>query len=154
MKRRGFLGFLGGAIAAGPSAARAAIDTTLADAGFATQGLMAAPTMSECVGPDHSPEVTNTLARRMIKWIRKGGIPEWKMNEIRRRADERRTFGLDPDLACLRSVSPGFKARTQRARNIEREIEKALTGLDADLEERAFHEKMRKKFGTSIGWYQ
>ena len=148
MKRRGFLGFLGGAVAAGPSAAKAAIDTTLADAGYVGQGLSAAA----CNTP--APyEGMSKLGRKLVQWVRSEGVPEWKKRHIERNADHWRASGIDPDLACLKSVSPGYKAREQRRRNIERETERCLAMLDVEIQQRDFHETIKQKFGVMVGWY-
>jgi len=148
MKRRAFFGFLGGAAVSGPALAKAATDNAiLKHAGFPMGGesIVAAPSM---------PVAASTGAvSKIVRWIRRSGIPEWKMTELRRRADYNRKFGLDPDLACLVSVSAGFKARAQRQRNIEREIESSLSSIGRHSALNAFNQKVRDRFGEGLDWY-
>jgi hypothetical protein len=144
--RRGFLGFMGGAVVAGPKLAQTAADPILKQAGFSSGGAvghaapMAVPVMSE------------GATAKIIKWIRRNGIPAWKMTEIRNRADYKRA-GIDPDLACLVSVSPGWKAREQRRRNLEREIEMSLSSIGRSGGRRAFEERVQQRFGEYLDWY-
>jgi hypothetical protein len=76
------------------------------------------------------------------------------MNDISRRADYQRQHGLDPDIASLVSVSPGWKARTQRRRNLDREIDRSLASIGGSAARRAFEEKMRQQFGDFVDWYE
>lgn len=145
MKRRGFLGFLGGAVASGPTLAKSITDTTLADAGYSNVGLNAAPI--EAAIP------TKGEAGRIVKWIQNAGIPEWKMARIRERVTHMRPYGVDPDLACLRSVSPGYKAREQARRNLERAIASSLASISGETERSNFFDKVKTKFGHYIEWY-
>lgn len=146
MKRRGFLGFLSGAIASGPTLVKSMADTTITDAGFGTGALSAAPNM---------PAMPSAgVAAKVVAWIKKNGVPDWKMQQVQRHADYRRSNGIDPDIACLRSVSSGWKAREQRRRNLERELAYSLASINAEAERRSFQDKLRTKFGAEIGWYE
>lgn len=114
MKRRGFLGFLGGAAVAGPSMVKnATAQTTLADMhppGITMSG------MSGISGPMESPGTDIAYqAQRMARWNLLKLDPNW----LARKKRERWIDGLDPDLASYRSFSLGAKIRAQRARNFE-----------------------------------
>lgn len=148
MKRRAFLGFLGGAVAAGPTAAKAAVDDlTLKQAGFSAAGQVVG------AAPNALPSIPEGAIAKTVRWIRRTGIPTWKMNDLKRHADHLRQFGLDPDLAALRSVSGGWKAREQRRRNLERAIEFSLASIGRDGARRAYEDKVQSKFGGYLSWY-
>jgi hypothetical protein len=149
MKRRGFLGFLGGAVASGPTLAKSIADTTLADAGYSNIGLNAAATPV----PAMSSVANKSTAGRIVKWIQKNGVPEWKMARIRERVNHQRVFGIDPDLACLRSVSPGYKAREQTRRNLDRAIAASIASIALDVDRQTFFDKVKAKFGGYVEWY-
>lgn len=148
MKRRQFLGFLGGAVAAGPTAAKtAASNSVLRQAGFAAGSEVAS------AAPAPIPAASAGVVSKAVRWIRLNGVPAWKMHDIVRQADYKRANGLDPDIACMVSVSAGWKARTQRKRNINREIEASLAGIGRSGARHAFEEKMQKRFGAFFDWY-
>lgn len=146
MKRRGFLGFLGGAVAAGPSIAVKAVDPVLAEAGFATTALSAAPAIPTTPS---SGAVGN-----IVRWIRRNGIPAWKMREIKRRANYERSHGIDADIACLRSVSSGWKARKQRQRNIDRLVEESISSIGHQSDRMSFTGRIQSMFGANVDWYE
>lgn len=148
MQRRGFLGFLTGAVAAGPRAMKAAFDDkVLVQAGMPWGGETVAAAESAAVISEKG------IAKRALAWVRKRGIPDWKMAELRERANERRALGLDPDLACLVSVSPGWKAREQRRRNLARVVDASLASIGRDFERSSWHQQVVKKFGRYVDWY-
>ncbi|WP_034853211.1 hypothetical protein [Sinorhizobium sojae] len=147
MKRRGFLGFLGGAAAAGPALAKQAADPVLRQAGFPMGGEVAGAALMPAPAPPAG------AISKAIRWIRKQGIPAWKMREISQRANYERRYGLDPDLACLVSVSPGWKARTQRSRNLERMIEESVSRIGHHQERHGYLGKLQEKFGIDADWY-
>lgn len=150
MQRRGFLGMLSGALAAGPNAVKAALDNkVMAQAGFPSgaAGAVASCAPSEPIMPTKGAE------SRVLRWIRKNGVPGWKMNEIRMRANAERALGLDPDLACLVSVSAGWKAREQRRRTIERMTDMSIANALGRHQRRAFFDFAFKKFGFDVEWY-
>lgn len=148
LAHRKFLRFLGGAAASGPVLAKATIDDlVLKQAGFP---------MSNAIGvaaPQLPARVSEGAVARMVRWVRRAGIPAWKMNDLRRQADYARQFGLDPDLAALRSVSGGWKAREQRRRNLERAIEFSLASIGRNSARRSFEDKVQAKFGEHVEWY-
>lgn len=88
-----------------------------------------------------------------MRWLGKNGIPDWKMHEIRQRADHERAYGLDPDLAALVSVSGGWKARQQRKRNLDRAIACSVTSIEQRTKRILFQDKMRAIFGEDVEWY-
>lgn len=148
MKRRAFLGFLGGAAASGPTLAKSiAGDAVLKQAGFAAGGAVCG------AAPTSPPVPSNGTIAKAVRWIRRKGIPEWKMHDLRRQADYERQHGIDPDIACLVSVSPGWKARTQRKRNLNRVIDRSLASIGRSGARNAFEQKMQKQFGEFIDWY-
>lgn len=148
MQRRGFLGFLTGAVAAGPRAMKAAFDDrVLVQAGMPWGGEVAAAAPIEAVISEKG------VAKRALAWVRKRGIPDWKMTELRERANHQRALGLDPDLACLVSVSPGWKAREQRRRNLARVVDASFASLGSSAERRFWHNQAAKKFGDYVDWY-
>jgi len=148
MKRRSFLGFLGGAAVSAPTLAKAASDNAaLRQAGFpmGAEVCGAAPVM---------PAYANAGAvSKFVRWIKRTGIPDWKMSQLEQRAEYFRRYGLDPDLACLVSVSAGFKARSQRRRNLERVIDQSLGSVGMNGKRNAFYNKVRDRFGDDIDWY-
>lgn len=150
MQRRGFLGMLTGALAAGPNAVKAALDgKVLAQTGFPS---VAAGGVASCA-PSAPVMPTRKAEAAALRWIRKTGVPDWKMNEIRMRANSERAFGLDPDLACLVSVSPGWKAREQRRRTIERMTDMSIAIALGARHRRGFFDFFHKKFGFDLEWY-
>ncbi|MGV1913573.1 hypothetical protein G6K96_21815 [Agrobacterium vitis] len=146
MKRRGFLGIFAGAVATGPQALKAATD----DAILRSTGI---PSGIEVAGASPCQPAVGSTSPKVINWIKRIGIPEWKMQEIRMRADHDRVQGLDPDLAVLRSVSAGYKAVEQRRRNVERRIAQSLTFIDIHHQRQGFAKKVLSKFGYDLHWY-
>lgn len=110
--RRAFLRRAGTAVAAvgvaGRSVAEAAVKEQMQITGTMVSGIeMGAP---GAIGAE-GPEAMRLLA--VIKTV--GGLPDFKRDEMRLIARERRI--LDPDIACLRSMSLGAKLRLQAERN-------------------------------------
>lgn len=128
MKRRGFLGFLGGAAVAGPSMAKQAVAATIADLNVA--GLVGgiptpdwgAPTGTMQGSYDHSWQI----ARLAKLALRTAAQHEWH----RRRTG---VHALDPDLAGYRSFALHFKIGMQRDRNYERSLAYDKTELEAQI---------------------
>lgn len=148
MRRRAFFGFLGGAAASGPALAKVAADhATLRQAGFSMGSEVA------CASPTSAAPASAGAVSKFIRWVKRSGIPAWKMHELRRQADYQRQYGFDPDLASLVSVSPSFKARTQRQRNLDRLIETSLASVGRNSERHKFDEKIRAQFGDGLDWY-
>lgn len=147
LARRNFLGLFGGAVVAGPSAAKAAADPVLKQAGFPMGGEIIA------AAPIPGFDAPVGVVAKVRNWILRTGIPAWKMHEIRRQANYERSMGLDPDLACLISVSPGYKAREQRRRNMDRKMADALESIGIESHRKDFKAKLLKKFGYDVDWY-
>lgn len=147
MKRRGFLGFFGGAVVAGPRIAHQAVSqNVLGQAGYAQGMGHAAPMAME--------PITEGVAAQIVKFVKKNGIPEWKMNELRERANHMRDSGLDPDLAALVSVSGGWKAREQRRRTMNRVVESSLISISREAARKSFVGKIKDKLGVDyFDWY-
>lgn len=148
MKRRFFLGLLGGTAAAGPAMVQEAVSPVLAQAGFAGAGAVAGAAPIEI-----EPPATGAIGK-VIRILRRSGIPAWKMRELQRRANYERRFGIDPDIAALRSVSPGWKARKQRRRNLDRIIDTSLSSIGDNSERHNFITKLQRKFGPHVDWYE
>src|SRR5882724_1295223 len=72
-----------------------------------------------------------THATRLLDFIKKSGIPEWKQADLRRTA--RRTRQLDPDIASLRSVSISGKLKMQWQRNEKIILEREISRREEDL---------------------
>lgn len=144
MNRRGFLGFL----AASPVSAKAAVDDKILTSSGFNNGIEGA-----LVSPCEQKLPSEKQAKKFYEWIAKNGIPEWKMNEIKKSSNYDRSLGLDPDLACLRSVSANFKANTQLKRNIDRRVKMSLASISNDINRNNFFSKAMEKFGFNFGWY-
>lgn len=118
MKRRGFLGFLGGAAVAGPSMAKQAVTTgleglsigsgsqviggTLASAGYAAQG------------PLDPYDPVRWATRELNEFIGRSA------SELLRERLETHVDRLDPDIAGMQAIALQAKIRMQRDRNFER----------------------------------
>jgi hypothetical protein len=85
-----------------------------------------------------SPEEAAEEAERvgkLLDWVLRNGIPEWKRRQFRRRARDTRM--LDPDIAVLQSVSFGHKLRMQWDREEKHMLDqemKYLRGGDGKAE--------------------
>lgn len=159
MKRRQFLGFLGGAVAAGPTAAKVAADNVVSQSGLTALGrtpIASALAGGEIAAP--APPSMNGIGRHVLSKIRKmllkEGLPKWKLMEIASRAEQYN--GLDPDLGALVSVSGGFKVRKQRKRNFERLKAESIEWLMQEDERRQWHKTIADKFGVDgyVDWYR
>lgn len=109
MKRRAFLGFLGGAAASGPAMAKAASEMTITD-------LSVSPYISGGEVPYAS------VASKDDKIWAKSRLAHLLGKSAEQIAREKRDYcisSLDPDTASLRSVSLGGKIRMQKARSYE-----------------------------------
>ena len=126
MKRRAFFGFLGGAAVAGPSVAKSAAQMTLSDLNLRQAGMAGssgAPMGGMTEPADQKSYAKQALARFM------GKTPL-------QRAREKATHyvdGLDPEVACLRSVALHSKVRMTRAITYERSQLREKTYLEGIL---------------------
>lgn len=139
MKRRGFLGFLGGAAVAGPAMAKEAITGPGSlQIGTASVG-MANSAAGEAAGwfsgydkvselPSISPHDPAHWAQRELKQFL-GRSAE----EIAERKRSITVHALDPDIAALRSFSLDAKVRMQRNRIFETEQEQMKSYLQRQL---------------------
>ncbi|WP_421849843.1 hypothetical protein [Oricola sp.] len=156
MKQRNLArrGFLKGLMAA-PVAAHQMSDRVLRQMGF-TAG---SEVVGAAMGPPNAvdpvaPETNLRFIGKFKNWIAKNGLPQWKREECARRAmAHRQNYGLDPDLAVLRSVSPIFKAQEQRRRNIRREEEWAISAVVNDARRRRFERLSEGHFGEPLFWH-
>lgn len=137
MKRRGFLGFLGGAAVAGPSMAKAAVTPVteaLSVPGVGMAGLYGGPQGGSIAADDTAGEIFR-LKGMLTKFL--GKSPAELARDLRAVS----VYALDPDLAAMRSMSLDFRMRKQRERNfarqredergwIERRIQELLTTTD------------------------
>jgi hypothetical protein len=134
MKRRAFLGFLGGAAIAGPSAAKTAVEMTTADLSLSKMGLaysgVGMATASKAIGEgfeyDHKSWAKDAL-KRMV------GVTA---AERFRKKQQFYSDGLDPNVASLRSVSLTNRIRISRDHQFERSEERErhyLEGVIAGL---------------------
>lgn len=131
--RRRFLSLLGVSAAAGPLAAKAAVDAqtlglvspnmhSLAATGMGLGAGMPAEIGSQTMGGNgpylsHAEKLIN--ASNYIKFV---GVPEVVEAELR---DQSKWIGtMDPDIACKRSWSMSVKILAQRERNYQRAIER------------------------------
>lgn len=119
MKRRGFLGFLGGAAVAGPGMVKNAAAQTMAD--LHPSGIALSSSAGISNGPMEAVPMNDITyqAERFARWNIARLNPEW----LSRKRRERWVDGLDPDIASYRSISLGSKIRMQRNRNFETWLE-------------------------------
>lgn len=110
MKRRAFLGFLGGAAVAGPQVAKSAADMTMAD--LRLPGI-AGNAMGSLGGPVASGPDTGWARSQLAKLV---GLSakEREGRKMRYWAD-----GLSPDVAVLRSVALPRKIAMSKERQFE-----------------------------------
>jgi hypothetical protein len=115
MKRRTFLGFLGGAAVAGPQAAKSAAEMTLAD--LHAPGVSLNATMGG-IGAEPKEDYGHSA-----KEYAKDKLKKLLGRSAKQVALERRTKwldGLDPEVAGLRSVTLPNKIRMSRERAYDR----------------------------------
>lgn len=113
MKRRGFLGFIGGAAVAGPGMARAAVTPVAESLSIPGVG-MSAVYGGMPSGPIEESDVVGEVVRLRARLARYIGRSAEEL------ARERKTVSahtLDPDLAAMRSMSLDYRMRMQRERN-------------------------------------
>lgn len=141
--RRGSLRVLG----LSPLAAKAAADNAIAEVtGMSRLGAVGLD------GPNATPPswsqagTARARHRNVRHFFRQfASLPAWEIDQIRR---ETGVFGLDPDIAALRSFSMSAKALMQRERNVARRVAQAQ---DAGLYD-SLREEFREKHGFWF-WY-
>ena len=126
MKRRGFLGFLGGAAVAGPGMVKNAAaqgmeamslgnSTGLLSAGigYAGEAMQADPLPFSSQGPLHPSDPKHWVQRQLAEFMGRSA------EELLEQRLGTQVHALDPDLAVNRSFSLSTKVRMQRDRNFE-----------------------------------
>lgn len=129
MKRRGFLGLMGGALAAGPSMAKEAVTQTMADLSVPGVGIPYGmggmpPGAQNAADPYNEREHLQGQLRKLL-----GKSAAEKLRE-------KKTMGvnmLDPDLAAMRSFSLSARMRIQQDRNYERMLEQERGWIERRL---------------------
>ena len=114
MKRRAFLGFLGGAAVSGPTVAKAAGEMGLAD-------LSLPNAIGEAVLPSAYGYATQPDNKGWAKDALKRLVGR-SAQQIAREKRDTYVQALDSDTACLRSVAIGAKIRRQKRLNYETNI--------------------------------
>jgi len=115
MKRRGFLGFLGGAAVAGPGMVKQAAAQTVAE--------LALPSVGFGVEPVGYATQADDRSWFNDKWRAFQSIVN-SAEALARRKREIHVTHLDPDLANCRSFSLDAKIRMQRERNFKAWLER------------------------------
>lgn len=127
MKRRAFLGFLGGAAAAGPSVAKqAASNLSLADLAVPYMGVEGNSLVGEATKMGGGPK----------EWA-KQSLAQLVGKSAERIAIERRRHGiggLDPEIASLRSVALHHKIEMSRSIAYERNQRNEKSWLQAQID--------------------
>lgn len=134
MKRRGFLGLMGGAVVAGPGMAKQAA----ASVGLESMALPSVPLSFDGPDPgyfgstgqsideyDHGEYLKKEIAR----------IVGLSAEERRERISMQNISVIDPDLAANRSFSLAFKVQEQKRRNFERSLAREHGSLTRQLAE-------------------
>lgn len=121
--RRRFLSLLGVGTAAGPLAAKAALDESIArQVGISTISVSGGGWVAGS-GPtaDSVGQIVPYEERvaKSMQWIRLFGFPDFFEKEMRESSKYVHT--LDADIACKRSWSMAARIQEQRARNFERQ---------------------------------
>ncbi len=115
MKRRAFLGFLGGAAASGPSVAKAAAEMTVADLalGPAFDGGMPGGVGANLSYPTPDREWASEQLKRLLG--------KTAVQIAKEKRDYHVSF-IDTNTAALRSMSLGAKLRMTREAQYERQV--------------------------------
>jgi len=113
MKRRAFLGFLGGVAVAGPQAAKSAAEMTMADLNLPGIGLLGG---SGGYGALASAGDSSVRSYNHVDWAKSSlkMLTGLKTPEIERKKLEYHVHQLDPNIAALRSVALVSKIRVSR----------------------------------------
>lgn len=126
MKRRGFLGFMGGAAVAGPGMVKEAAAKTLAD--LSLGGIGGFPPSSP-----YPSGAINSLGQ--MEWaskeLAKLGLRPAAQHAFHKRRTQ--VHSLDPDLASYRSIALHRKISIQRERQYERELRETKSYFEATV---------------------
>jgi len=129
MKRRGFLGFLGGAAIAGPSMAKQAVAATVADLNLA--GLSGGIPVPDYDGPVGQAIGGSGAKEWAVARLAKLAIRTAEQHDYHRRSV--RPNMLDPDIASYRSIALHQKIRMQRDRDYVRGLEQERASLQGAI---------------------
>lgn len=135
MKRRGFLGTMVGAVAAGPSMAKQAVASGI-------EGLSLGGSLMNFGGVSYA----SGLASDAIMQDANYDPSEWARNELAdflgrsaselaRQRIETHVDRLDPDIACMQSIALQAKIRMQRDRTFERNQSQQRGWLERQLQD-------------------
>lgn len=126
--RRRFLSLLGVGTAAGPLAAKAALDEGIAkQAGLnlhqvaGLSGGLPPPSQSADLLPNGSYISYQDKYIKTAEYVKMFGLPQ--VIDDSYRSNSKYVHALDPDIACKRSWSMSVKFMTQRERNYQRMVE-------------------------------
>jgi hypothetical protein len=137
MKRRGVLGFLGGAAVAGPSMAQQAIASGLEGLQIGTfsgleKGIGGAAYASGLAssGPfeDANYDPAGWAKRDLAEFLGRSAA------DLARERLDTGVDRLDPDLACMQSIALQAKLRIQRDRNFERNRAQHRNWLEREIQ--------------------
>lgn len=132
MKRRGFIGMFGAALASGPEkvAKLAGIGIDPLNETYPTSGLVPH-------GPSPAESAVAYAQKRIFKFnLLKQLNPGWFTDK--RRAQAKYVGRLDLDLASMHSVSLAGKVAFQRERQFQRSLDEEGSYLKRELEEEIF----------------
>lgn len=139
MKRRGVLGLLGGALAAGPSMAKEAVaglESLAVPKGIATQALAGIRPAADWA-MDTESEIGWGDEQDYGEWLRDrlkelAGLTDQDKQE---RLARMQVYELDADLQANRSFSLSAKIHLQKRRDLERELANEKRSLSRQLAE-------------------
>jgi hypothetical protein len=129
MKRRSFLGFLGGAAVAGPSMAKQAVTATLSDMSLSGVTSGAANAMGLVSAGYAAPGASAADYARgeLAKWIgRTAAQHAFHMKQTH-------VHQLDPDILAWRSIALHEKIRVQREREYWRQFNGQKSWFEAQI---------------------
>lgn len=121
MKRRGFLGFIGGAAVAAPSMAKQAVAATLGDRalGYVSGGFGGIPSETLSLDGPQQPDMAEQLAKLVGR----------TMAQHREEIAKVHVHQFDPDIAEYRAVRLQSKIAMQRERDYWRQLEREKNWL-------------------------
>lgn len=130
MKRRNFLGFMGGAAVAGPSMAKAGIESlAVPSLGNAANQIVGGTIASGIRGPEEPHDPLGWAKKDLARLLNKSAA------QIMREKQGIQVTMLDPDLAAMRSLSLDTKIRIQRDRLYARSQEQERGWLEQRIKD-------------------
>lgn len=133
MNRRGILGLFAGAAVAGPSMAKAAVESVgqIQAANVGSAAMQASGLVGYSTDPfDETPFDVEGAIRQQIAAFT--GMSDYEKRRLYG-ADSYFNQYQDPDIASYRSFSPAFKQRVQTERNYQRNIERQNRQMEFNL---------------------